>query len=74
MINWKTQTMTFKWEGREVFLLGDPALRCSKIAVKGLTKVLKKEKRGILIECHGLCGDNENSDITVPLFLSQTVA
>ena len=48
--NWKTQTMQFVWQGKEVMLVGDPSLRRSKISLKAILKVLRKEGRGILVE------------------------
>lgn len=55
-------------------MLGDPSLGCSKVTVKGLTKELRREKRGLLIECNGICGILENSDNCIPSFLSNTIA
>lgn len=74
VVIWKNQTMTFNWECRNVILKGDPALRCSKISLKKLTKVLKQEKRGILIECNGIQETGDHGTPIIPSFLLNEVA
>lgn len=54
--NWKTQTMQFTWQGRNVILLGDPLLKRSKISLKAMLKVIKKERGGILVELNRVEG------------------
>lgn len=74
MVNWKSQTMAFNWKSREVILVRDPALKCSKVSIKGLTNALKKGKHGILIECNGICVADEKKKKTIPPFLLNEVA
>lgn len=48
--NWKTQTMAFEVGGESVCLKGDPSLGKSLITLKAMSRELKKEKGGVLIE------------------------
>ena len=52
--NWKTHTMKFEWQGQRVILIGDPSLKRSKISLKAMLKVLRKEDGGILVEFNGI--------------------
>lgn len=71
--NWRNQTMKFKWEGKEVELRGNPALKCSKISVKHLLKTMKTDELGVLIECNGLSPSETITDINIPTFLAHII-
>lgn len=48
--NWKTQTLQFRRGETTIMLLGDPALNTAGISFKAMTRTLKKEGGGYLVE------------------------
>lgn len=65
--------MKFNWEGGDVELKGNPALKCSKISVKYLFKTFKSDELGILIECNEMSPMETITDITIPPFLAHII-
>lgn len=63
--NWATQTMKFQVDGEMVTLKGNPTLERSMVSLKAITKALKQEGHGIIIELGRLeKGTEPNQDIT----------
>lgn len=48
--NWKMQVLQFQWKGAKVILKGDPSLGRSKVSLKSMMKIIRKEQGGILVE------------------------
>ena len=46
--------MQLMWQGRSLKLQGDPSLRRSKISLKAMLRVLRREGGGILVELNGI--------------------
>ncbi|XP_056686977.1 uncharacterized protein [Spinacia oleracea] len=59
--NWKTQIMKYQIGGSTVTLVGDPSLSRSKISLKAMIKVLRKEGGGILVEFNNLNEEGHKS-------------
>lgn len=68
LTKWKTQEMTFHENGAVVTIRGDPSLTRSRISLKAMIRVLRKEGGGILVECNQLEGE-ELTKTDQPLFL-----
>ncbi|XP_056699529.1 uncharacterized protein [Spinacia oleracea] len=70
--NWKTQTMRYQLGGSTVTLQGDPSLAKSKISLKAMLKVIRKEGGGILLEFNQL-EDSVKEGPAMPMFLRRVI-
>lgn len=73
--NWKTQIMKYEEGGSTVILKGDPSLTRSRISLKAMIRVMRKEGGGILVECNQMEEKKTvGVETTTPLFLGSTLA
>ncbi|KFK23032.1 hypothetical protein AALP_AAs71112U000100, partial [Arabis alpina] len=63
--NWKLQKLSFKVEGRQVELQGNPGICCSPVTLKGLWKALDQEGQGVIIEYGGVQGPKPEEEVPV---------
>ncbi|XP_048496700.1 transposon Tf2-1 polyprotein [Beta vulgaris subsp. vulgaris] len=72
--NWKQQVMKFKMGDKVVTLKGEPSLERSKVSLKAMFRVLRKEGRGIWVELNLLQGEEPpGAAVQAPPFLHSTV-
>lgn len=79
MINWKMQKMVFELRGQTFKIKDDPALVRAQISLKAMMKMLRKEKKGFMIECNhrdltvAELGTKPQDEGEIPEFLVATV-
>lgn len=65
--NWMSQVMQFQWNGAKVILKGDPGLGRSKVSLKSMMKIIRKEQGGILVESNHVTETDTDSEGVVPI-------